>query len=234
MEIGAFRPTRSETRTLRFTVAGCRHFAWEVRCERVEALTPAHLGSRRRFAYPQIPQLVVPESIFSNIVARQPEAAADAASPGSETDGGPNSPRNRRCGCRGFAFLVGGCELAPAAGDILLAAARGSVSLNTYTRSLLHRATYCGSAIYPRHGDEDHAEWYSRECAPSTRAWARRSSHQLPCVNLSDVLCRYRLVRVQDGLKRVMFGRVVSDVVLPAAPDDVYPGSAEDAHSVWG
>jgi len=38
--------------------------------------------------------------------------------------------------------------------------------------------------------------------------------------------------RVEQRLEGAVLGGVVADVVLPAAPDDVYPGSAEDAHGV--
>src|SRR5690242_13302927 len=37
---------------------------------------------------------------------------------------------------------------------------------------------------------------------------------------------------VEDALQGVVFGGVVGDAVLPAAPDDVEPGSGEDADGV--
>jgi hypothetical protein len=37
---------------------------------------------------------------------------------------------------------------------------------------------------------------------------------------------------VQDGLQGPVFGRVVGDAILPAAPDDVQPGAGEDPDGV--
>jgi hypothetical protein len=41
-----------------------------------------------------------------------------------------------------------------------------------------------------------------------------------------------RLILVEEGLEGTVGGRVVGDAVLPAAPDDVYPGAGQDAHGV--
>jgi len=48
----------------------------------------------------------------------------------------------------------------------------------------------------------------------------------------SPVSSRGLLICLQNGLEGSVFGGVVGDAVVPAAPDDVEPGAGEDSYGV--